>query len=477
MKTSRSRFRQHRVALFAATVALLGLWVPLRMAAGASVRRQAVPAAPARQEPRGQTGADREASALLETLERKAFDYFWRETPPETELVKDRARNAGPDTYTVASLAATGFGLAALPVGVERGWISRAQGEERARQTLTFVRDRLANEHGWLYHFVDARSGERVWSCELSSIDTGLFLAGAILAGRYFRGTPVARVADQLYRRVDFTWMLTDGGAKPREQRLSMGWTPEKGFLASRWGSYDELMILYLLGLGSPAHPLPAASWDAWARPEVSYQGYRGVALDLPLFVHQFSHAFVDFHGKKDRRGFDPWQNSVTATRMNRDFCLAHAGRFPGYSARSWGLSACDGPDGYRAYAPAEGQHDGTVAPWAVAASVPFAPELCLPALTAMRQDHGDRLWGRYGFADSYNLGRNWFDPDVIGIDLGAALLMIENHRSGLIWKQFMAIPAIRTAMQRAGFAAAAGQNRMPSPRTRPLVARARRPV
>jgi hypothetical protein len=431
------------------------------------------------------------AGPLLETLERKAFDYFWQEADPKSGLVKDRASNAVPDDYTVASLAATGFGLAALPVGVERGWITRAQGQERARTTLRFARDRLAHQHGWLYHFVDFRTGQRVWSCEVSTIDTALFMAGTLVAGRYFRGTEVAKLADGLYRRLDFDWMRTDGGAKPREKTIVHGWTPEKGFLSGRWDHYDECMILYLLGLGSPAHPLPAASWEAWTRREVVYGEYRGLALDLPLFVHQFSHAFVDFRGKRDRTGFEPWVNSVTATRMNQAFCVAHARRFPAYGPRSWGLSACDGPDGYRAYAPAEGQDDGTLAPWAVVASVPFDPDLCLSTLAAMKRAYDDRLWGRYGFADAYNLGRNWWDKDVIGIDMGAALLMIENHRTGLIWRQFMAIPAIQRALKQAGFQTAgvrrsppgamaarrAVQKRKPSPRSRPSVAIARRPV
>jgi hypothetical protein len=180
-----------------------------------------------------------------------------------------------------------------------------------------------------------------------------------------------------------------------------------------------------------------------------TYGEYRGVALDLPLFVHQYSHAFVDFRGRRDRGGFEPWQNSVVATRMNRQFCIDHGDRFRGYEPDSWGLSACDGPDGYRAFAPKAGRHDGTITPWVVAASLPFAPDICLPALAATRGE--DDLWGRYGFADAFNRDRGWVDPDVIGIDLGAALLMIENHRSGRVWKHFMAQPAIRTALRRAG--------------------------
>jgi hypothetical protein len=397
------------------------------------------------------TGAQKSGSSpeLLDALAQRCVTYFWKEAHPRTGLVKDRAKNTGTDHTTVASIAATGFGLTGLAIGAERGWLPQDEAKARAARTLRFLLGQMPNRHGWYYHFVDYRTGERVWKCELSSIDTALLVAGALAAGRAFYGTEVTRLAERLYRQVDFRWMLTDGGRKPREKTLCMGWKPETGFLQSRWTSYDELMILYLLGLGSPTHPLPAESWYAWKRPVHTYGAYRGVALDLPLFVHQYSHAFVDFRGLRDRRGFDPWQNSVTATRMNRRFCIDHAAQYRGYGPLSWGLSACDGPDGYRAYAPAQGQHDGTITPWAVAASLPFAPDLCLPALRVMRSQTS--LWGRYGFPDAFNRDRDWQDPDVIGIDLGAALLMIENHRSGWVWKRFSAHPSIRRALRRAG--------------------------
>lgn len=394
-------------------------------------------------------------TALLDSLQRKAVEFFWREAPPETGQVKDRAKNTGTDTYTVSSIASTGFALAALGIGAERGWIPRKQAEARVVKTLRFLRHRMPHEHGWFYHFVDMRTGERVWKCELSSIDTALLVAGAIVAGGYFPKGEAPRLVDQIYRRIDFPWMLTDGGKKPGERTLSMGWKPESGFLTSRWDHYCELMLLYLLGLGSPTHPIPAACWGAWRRPETTYGEYRGVALDLPLFVHQYSHAFVDFRGMRDRTGFEPWKNSVVATRMNRQFCIDESPKYRGYGPLSWGLSASDGPDGYRAFAPKPGQHDGTITPWVVAASLPLAPDICLPTLAAMRKE--EDLWGRYGFTDAFNRDRNWIDPDVIGIDLGAALLMIENHRTGRVWKHFMANPAMRKGLQRAGLGRSGG--------------------
>lgn len=411
----------------------------------------AAPATRAAPSPSPATRAS-ETTQLLDELQRRAVEFFWREADPRTGLIKDRANNSGPDEYTVSSIASTGFGLAALGIGEKRGWLPRRAAAERARRTLSFFRDRMTQQHGWFYHFVDRRTGERVWNCEVSTIDTALFVAGALVAGRAFPGGEVPRLADDIYRRIDFNWMRTDGGTKPNELTICHGWKPETGFLPNRWDHYDELMILYLLGLGSPTHPLPAASWNAWTRPVQEYGPYRGVQLELPLFVHQYSHAYVNFRGLRDRRGFDPWANSVTATRMNRHFCIDHAGEFKTYGPLLWGLSACDGPDGYRAYAPKTGCHDGTVSPWAVAGSLPFAPEICLPTLAAMRKAEGGKLWGRYGFADAYNRDRNWQAPDVIGIDLGAALLMIENYRTGWVWKRFGELPAIRRALRRAGF-------------------------
>jgi hypothetical protein len=392
---------------------------------------------------------------FVESCQRRAFDFFWNEAHPQTGLIKDRAGNFAADDYTVSSIASTGFGLAALAIGVERGWITREQARERARVTLRFFRDRLEQQHGFYFHFVDWRTGERVWRSEISSIDTALFLAGALFAGRYFADTEVAELADELYRRVDFQWLLTDDGARPQEKLLGHGWTPERGFLPYRWDSYSEHMILYLLAIGSPTHPIPAESWDAWARPPGEYAGHRTFAINV-LFVHQFSHAFVDFRGKRDRLGFDYFQSSVQATLANRQFCLDNAERFRAYSDACC-LSACDGPDGYRAYSalPGQANHDGTIAPWAAVASIVFMPDLSLGTMGHIYQTYGERVWGRYGFSDAFNVDRNWWGQDVIGIDLGAALLMLENYRSGLVWSRFMNIPYMQDAMRKAGFVTA----------------------
>jgi exo-beta-1,3-glucanase (GH17 family) len=390
---------------------------------------------------------------FLEEIQQRAFNYFWHEANPKTGLVKDRAINFGEDDYHVASIAATGFGLAALAVGEKHGWVEREGALERALTTLRFFRDEMENHHGFYYHFVDVNTGERVWKAEVSSIDTALFLAGALFIGEYFKGTEVETLAHELYRRVDFQWLLTDDGARPDEKRLSHGWKPETGFLSHRWDSYSELMILYQLAIGSPTYPIPASSWEAWERPMDSYAGYVTFAIG-PLFTHQFSHIFIDFQNKRDRLGYDYWMSSVNASKANRQFCIDNVENFKTYGENVWGLTASDGPTGYEAYGAPPGyiRHDGTVSPGAPAASIVFTPELSLSALKYMYQKYSKKIWGRYGFSNAFNLDENWFDRDVIGIDLGATLLMIENYRSGLIWEHFMPLESIRVAMDQAGF-------------------------
>lgn len=396
-------------------------------------------------------GANAQPTTLLTNLQRAAFDFFWNEAHPETGLVKDRADNFQKDSYFVASTAATGFGLAALPLGVEHGWISRERAQKRATTTLKFVSQKMTHQCGWLYHFVDYRTGKRVWNCEVSSIDTGLFIAGALLAGEYF-GSETKSLARELYRRVDFNWMLTDGGAKPGEKLLCHGWKPETGFLNSRWNNYSEHLFLNLLAMGSPTHPIPAACWEAWERNVGEYKGFKTFATG-PLFTHQYSQAFVDFRGRRDTRGFDYFESAVQATLANRQFCLDQSARFKTYGSNVWGLSACDRPGGgYEAYGAPPGVpvHDGTIAPWATAAAVAFAPEAALDAINFMHAQFCQRLWGRYGFSNAFNLDRDWFAADVIGIDLGAAALLIENHLTGKPWQWFTRIPEIQTALKQA---------------------------
>jgi hypothetical protein len=273
-----------------------------------------------------------ETNTLFE-LQRAAFDFFWLEAYPETGLIKDRAGNHAPDKYFIASIASTGFGLAAIPVAVEHGWITRRAGEERVKLTLQTFLQKAPSEHGWFYHFLDLKTAQRAWNCELSSIDTALFLSGALLAGEYFGGE-TQTLADQLYRRIDFPWMLTDGGAKPNSKTLSMGWRPESGFIKARWDTYSEHIILQILALGSPTHPIPADTWPAWKRNAGSYKGHQTFACG-PLFTHQYSQTFLDLRNRRDSLGFDYFESSVQATLANRQFCIDHAAQFKSYSSNS----------------------------------------------------------------------------------------------------------------------------------------------
>ncbi|PIU20307.1 MAG: hypothetical protein COT18_02950 [Elusimicrobia bacterium CG08_land_8_20_14_0_20_59_10] len=394
---------------------------------------------------------DTKDAAFLDLVERQSFQYFVTAVNPANGLVLDKASNrSAPDlTYAPASIAAVGFGLAALTAGAERGWIDKAAAQEQVKTALGFFSDKMESEHGFFYHFVDMKTGKRVWDCELSSIDTALFLAGALTAAQYFESPEIKDLAKKLYERADWKWMANGS------QFLSLGWTPEKKFLASSWNDYNESMVMYILALGSPTFPLAPESWTAIKRTRGKYKGHE-LILSPPLFTHQFSHAFIDFRGKRDAFA-DYFENSVQATLANRQFCIDSARSFKTYGKNSWGLTASIGPDGYKAYGapPGPALHDGTVAPSAAAASIVFTPEHSLAALKHWYAKHRDDLWGRYGFADSFNLDRDFFAADAFGINQGPTVLMIENYRSGLIWKLFMSRPEVQKGMKKAGFGAA----------------------
>jgi hypothetical protein len=390
--------------------------------------------------------------AFLEDLSRRSFLYFTEQSDPGTGLVLDRARADGSQMDEnhryIASSASTGFGLTGYCIAAERGWLPRAEAAAGARRALEFFADKAAHERGWFYHWLDSRTGERAWNSEISSIDTALLLGGVLSAKQCFAGYPeIGALSDRIYARLDFNWMLNgDPG------RLSHGWRPESGFIKYRWDTHAEAMLLYLLGLGSPSSPLPPGAWRSWARPGVEYKGLRYISGAPPLFIHQFSHAWIDFRNTSDD-GTDWFQNSVLATRANRAMCVDLAERFPGYSPELWGVTASDGPSGYLAWGgpPATPDIDGTVVPCAPGGSLMFAPDLALPALKAMRAYDGGKVYGRYGFADAFNPTTGWVNPDVIGIDVGITLLSAENLRSGAVWRWFMANKEIKTALRAAG--------------------------
>ncbi len=388
-------------------------------------------------------------SALLDEMERRAVLYFVEQSDPLTGLTHDRAANMGTPSRAPSSVAATGFALAAWCVASERGWLRPEEARRFAVRALRTVADGHAQEHGWLFHFVDATSGQRVWQSEASTIDTALFLQGAIFAREYLRDEEVTRQVDRIYRRIDWRWAL-DGGAT-----LTHGWRPEDGFIPYRWDRFAEMMGLYLLGIGAPEHPLPPETWQAWRRdPVVSDDGSKFVPGG-PLFTHQYAQAWFDFRGRRDACA-DYWQNSVDATLAQRDWSAAQAGRFPAWSRDLWGLTASDSARGYRSWGtPVRGGNDpsdGTLVPCAPGGSLPFAPRECLASLLRMREVGGAALWGRYGFSDAFNPQTGWVGPDVIGIDVGIMLVMAENLRSGLVWRNFMRAPEVRRGMELAGF-------------------------
>jgi hypothetical protein len=385
---------------------------------------------------------------FLDELQRAAALFFWEAADPTTGLVKDRTRADGSrDPRAIASIAATGFGLTALCIAHQRRYVDRNKIRERVTSTLQFLWETLSHEHGFYFHFIDARSGAREWKSELSSIDTSLLLCGVLTARQYFKDREIRRLATQLYERVDWPWMLNEGAA------FSHGWYPEKGFIKNRWDHYSELMMIYLLAIGSPTNPVPPATWEAFTRPWFEYEGIRYINSPAPLFIHQYSHAWFDFRRQRDRHA-DYFENSVLATKAHLRFCLNLRPRFPHFSEVLWGITASDGAKGYFAWGgpPEHGPLDGTVVPCAAAGSLPFLPKECLRTLRAMRASYGDAVWKRYGLIDAFNPQTGWFAPDVIGIDVGISMLMAENLRTGFVWDTFMKNREARVAMDRVGF-------------------------
>jgi hypothetical protein len=469
-------------------VFLAGALVVLSAAFTAGCRSVTAPASAGAAPPFAMT---REQSAFLDTVQRRTFDWFWDTTNPRNGLVPDRWPSP-----SFSSIAAAGFGLTGYLVGAEHGWITREQARDRVLVTLRFFWEapqgpeatNTTGYRGFFYHFLDMQSGLRFQRVELSTIDTGLLLMGVLACRQYFdAATPadstVRALADSIYFRVDWTW------ARDGAPSLSMGWHPETGFISSRWVGYDEAMLLYVLGLGSPTHPLGADAWSAWAG------GYRWdtfygqpYVMFAPLFGHQYSHTWIDFRGIQDTymraRGIDYFENSRRATLAHRAYAMANPGGWRGFGDSVWGLTASDGPldstfvvagrtrQFHTYWARGAGtdeiNDDGTIAPTAAGGSVPFAPELAIPALLAMRRRYGDGLFGRYGFVDAFNPtlgdgalrvsqgrvtpGLGWFDTDHLGIDQGPILLMIENYRSDFVWRLMRANPNVARGLCRAGF-------------------------
>jgi hypothetical protein len=398
----------------------------------------------------------REDELFLDNLEHGSFQYFWEEADPQTGLVPDRARMDGSPLdeshRNVASIAATGFALTAICIASERGWTDRDQARERTRNTLRFFATRAFHQRGWFYHWMDAKTGERRWKSEVSSIDTALLLAGILTARQYYRDDlEIVRLATRIYERVDFGWMLNG-----HPLLLSHGWKPETGFLKPRWDTYSEETILVLLAIGSPTHPISPASWYALWRDRYRYESFAYfTTIGVPLFMHQYSHAWIDYRNHRETKGdrIDYFENSVNATLAHRKFCMNLTHDFPAYGPNLWGITASDSAKGYLAWGgpPRDPAIDGTVVPSAAGGSLMFTPELSVAALRTMQQKYGDKVYGKYGFVDAFNPNTGWIDSDVIGINAGIILLSAENARTGNVWRWFMRNPEIPRAMQRVG--------------------------
>ena len=396
-------------------------------------------------------------NAFLEDLERRSFLFFWEHSDPATGLTLDRARTNGDapppghNSHDIASTASTGFALTGYCIAADNGWITPAQAKERTRNTLDFLANKFENKNGWFYHFIDQKTGERRWNSEISSIDTALLLGGVLTVKNCFKDDKeIVRNADKIYRRVDFKWMLNGD-----PYLLDHGWRPESGWIPNRWHDYSEQMMLILMAIGSPTSPVPPPSWYAWDRTWKEYGKYRYLSAVPPLFIHQFSHAWVDFRGKRESRppNVNYYENSVKATEAQRQFFIDVLSKeFPKYGPNIWGLTASDSAKGYIAWGapPKDPSTDGTVVPCAPAGSLMFTPQISLAALKEMKAKYGDKVYGRYGFADAFNPQTGWVDSDVIGIDLGITLLSAENLRTGKVWYWFMQNPEIRAAMKSA---------------------------
>jgi len=412
----------------------------------------------------------------LRRLQRHTFNYFWKETNPRNGLIGD---NTVADDVP-ASIAGVGLALACYPVGVEHGYVSRPQAIERTLATLRFFRDapqgsmRDATGHrGFFYHFLDVESGRRAWRSELSTIDTAILIAGALTAAAYFDRSNLAEreirtIADALYRRVDWRWAQNGGSS------VCHAWTPERGFRRYRWEGYNEALILYLLALGSPTYALPASSYRAWTS---TYRWKKLYGHEFlyggPLFMHQLSHLWVDFRGIQDafmrRRGIDYFENSRRATYVHQQYAIRNPRRLRDYGELVWGITASNGPGpatrrlrglrrrflGYAARGVPYGPDDGTVAPWAVVASLPFAPEIVLPTLRhCAKKYHAEN---KYGLVCSINPtfpdgGAGWISHNHFALDQGPVVLMIENYRTGLTWRLMRDCRYIVTGLRRAGF-------------------------
>jgi hypothetical protein len=430
------------------------------------------------QDKKTKTSSATDKEEFIEDLKSRTFNYFWEVVDTVNFQTDDRH-----PSKVFTSIAATGFALPSYIIGIENNYISREEGAERVRKALMWLwnskqgpeESGTTGYKGIYYHFLNYGSGTRYKNVELSTIDSGLLFAGILVCQSYFDAdneieSEIRQLADSLYLRADWNWAMNGNPT------MSMGWKPESGFIESSWDGYNEAMILLIMAMGSPTHPIPDDSWENWVSTYdwKNYYGYEHVNFG-PLFGHQYSHMFIDFRGIQDAymkdKGIDYFENSRRATLANRAYCIDNPKKFEGYNENIWGLTACDGPANevriwkekeiqfktYHARGAASGyeEDDGTITPTAAGGSIPFTPEESLNALYTMKKTFGDKLYQEYGFKDAFNLSytkEGWFNEDYIGIDQGPILIMLENHQTGLIWDLMKKNPYIIKGLQKAGF-------------------------
>lgn len=340
----------------------------------------------------------------------------------------------------IASIASVGYGFAALIVGVEHKWISYENAYERANKTLDTFLNNLESTNGFFYHFVNMDTGKREWNCEVSIIDTGIFICGAIAAGEYFGGE-VKEKAEKLYKNIDWEWYRNK-----ETNQFYMGYSPEKGFWG-KWDMYAEQLMLYVLGVASPTHPINTQMYNDIQKLKRDYKDIKDIIFTYcgTIFTYQFSHCWINFINTEDRDGIDWFENSIKASRASRQYCIDNKQKFKTYGENSWGLTACVSPKGYKSFGAEpclidlEKENDGTISPCGAIGSIVFIPEESIKAMENYYNNY-PKLWSKYGFKDAYNLDQEkpWYSIEHIGIDKGISLIMIENYISGAIWKCFM---------------------------------------
>lgn len=388
-------------------------------------------------------------SAFLDEMERQACLYFYEQADPATGQVLDRANNrvgnGQIDSRFASSVAGTGFGLTALCIADSRRYMPADRIRRRVLATLQFHLRPMPTEHGFYYHFNDVKTGLPLLNIEVSPIDTTILLCGVLTCRAHFRqDQKIVDLATQIYNRVDWPWMMNSG------KTFALGWLPATGFLTPRWDHYAEMMMMYLLAIGSPTHPIEPSIWANFTRPRMKFDKFNFISGHDPLFIHLYSHAWFDFYRKRDAFT-DYFANSITAVRAHKAFCLSLN---RGYNEDYWGVTASDWMHGYTAWGgpPLMGPVDGSVVPSATAGSLPFLSRDCLRVLRSLKDKYGEYAWGRYGPCDALHPSLSWYDADVLGIDLGISLLMAENLRTGFVWRTFMQNPETVNAMKLAGF-------------------------